>query len=931
MKIKVVTIIIALFFSLSVYSERKSNLSPHELKCEYIKSPVGLDILKPRFSWINKANTNSSEIIKQTAYRIIVSNSKLNIDKNIGVMWDSGWIKSEKSHFIEYNGKALTSDNKYYWKVQVKDEKGIISDFSDTATWSTGLFLQSEWKASWITSPMNKPLQTNEELYNQSPNPIFRKEFKVARKVRKASLYISGLGYYVALINGNNVSENMLDPGWTNYDKTILYSTFDVTNLLTEGNNMLGITLGNGWYNPLPFYMWCQDFRNVRNYLPVGNPVLKAQLKIEYSDNDVEYIHTDNTWEFLNGGIIHNDLYLGEIYDAGKVSPNWSTINFDGNISGNAIKTDGPKGLMTSQKQPSIRIIERIQPKSINKLKDNTYIVDMGKNFAGILKIKVKGERGRRIDFRYGEDIYPDGSLNGMTAVAGQIKVAGCGGPGAPDIAFQTDSYILKGDGEEEWQPSFTFHGFRYVEIIGWPGIPSLENFEGWRLSADVDESSSFECSNEMLNKLNEIVDRTFRSNLFSVQSDCPAREKYGYGGDMLCTNDAFIYKYDMYQFYKKVLRDFTDAQRPLGGFTETVPNVGINDYTLGDDSGPISYQAGFSHLLNQLYMYYGDLNVIHDNYESLKKQVDFLISVSKDDLILIDLSDHEALTDKPEPLTASCFYFFHLEKMADFAKLTNQNKDYKYYSTLKEKTRKAIISKFFDTTTGKFYDGTQSSQIIGLWFNILMNKTDNDNALKYYLDVVKKNNYHLSTGIFATKMMFDVLRDNNRNDIAYRIATQNDFPGWFHMINNGATTLWETWKYSDNVYSQNHPMFGSVVEWFYRSLLGINATSPGFKKFIVKPQPTSDLIWAKGHYDSPYGRIKSDWIISGNTYKHNVSVPVNTTAEIWVPANNENSIKESGKAINKNKLIKLTKKEDGYCVFSVEPGEFEFVSEIGK
>ena len=917
-----------LFLLSTSASGQKSKIAnailPQQLLCERMLNPQGIDAVTPRLSWISTA-TERAQV--QTAYRIIVASSLKKLNANTGDIWDSKKIESSESLNVIYNGKPLTSTMACYWKVRVWDKKGIESPWSQPAQWTMGLLNDSDWQAKWIGDESSQ-FTNNEDFYKEDPMPLFRKSFNVNnKKISSARLYVSGLGYYETYLNGKKVGDHMLDPGWTNYQKQVLYSTYDITKQIQHGANVIGVMVGNGWYNLLPLRMWGQ--RNLREILTIGRPCTKAQIRISYTDGSFDLITTDNTWQTLSGPIVRNSIYLGEHYDArleqqGWMVPNTKLIGFK-----NAKEIKGPSGKLVAQLQPPIKIIKVLKPVSVSEVKPCVYVFDMGQNFAGVARIKVRGSAGTHITLRYGEDIYKDGNINVMTSVAGQIK-NGDGGPGAPPIAWQTDSYILKGKGVETWSPRFTFHGFRYVEVTGWPGKPTLSSIEGLCLSADVETVGSFTSSNLMLNKLNELVQWTFRSNLFSVQSDCPAREKFGYGGDMFCSSEAFMYNFNMSNFYRKVVEDYINDQRPQGGMTETAPYVGIADLGPGDGSGPLGFQLGFPYVLKQLYDFYGDKRIIEESYEPYIRQVIFLIKNAKNYLYDIDISDHESLDKKPTALTASAFFYHHIKLAAEFAAILDKKEDAKTYDALAGKIKDAINRKFLVSETGKYDNATQSAQAFALWYDLAPEKRK-EVVIERLLEDIKSHNGHLSTGIFGTKMMFDVLRKNNLNEIAYSIANQRDFPGWGYMIENGATTLWETWAYSDNTYSKNHPMFGSVNEWFYRSLLGINAGSPGFKKIIIKPQPVSGLLFAKGSYNSAYGLITSDWRIDKDKFRLNIIIPVNTVAEIWIPIKNAKNISEGGKPIQQVSDVEFLRIEDGYSVFATGSGSYLFEAGLSQ
>lgn len=895
-----------------------ASISVDHQTCEYIENPLGFDISYPRFGW-TLTSTKRNQL--QTAYEIIVSDNLKDIKANKGNIWTSGIVSSGQNFHISFAGNPLQSFTRYYWKVRVYDSQGETSPWSKMAWFEMAMMKEDDWKSKWISDGSTAP-ENNIDFYKDDPAPLFRHTFNVTKKIINARLYITGMGYYEPYLNGEKIGEQVLDPGWTTYSKQVLYATYDISNMLQRGDNVIGIMAGNGWYNLLPFKMWCHPDRNLREHLDSGRPTVKAQLRITYQDGSIEEIYTDKNWETAPGPVIRNNVYLGEVYDARQEQSGWALPGTPLKNAKAATESEGPKGKLTAQMQPQIKPIEIIKPVKINQVEPDVYLFDMGVNFAGVVRVKVNGPEGTTISLRYGEDIYPDGRLNGMTSVAGQMK--GCdAGEGAPHIAWQEDHYTLKGDPEgETWSPRFTFHGFRYVEVKGWPGTPTLNDMEGLRLSSTVENAGTFTCSNEMLNTLQDNTLRTFRSNMFSVQSDCPAREKFAYGGDILCTAEALMFNYDMSQFYRKTVEDHRDAQRPLGGFTKTAPYVGLEAYSHGDNSGPLGWQLAYSFTINKLYEFYGDKRIVEENYATFKKQVGFLISKAENHLYNNGLSDHESLDEKPSGFTESLFYYHHIGLIVKFAKLIGQQEDADYYTGIMQQIKEQLLATYYNPETGVFANGTQTAQIFGLAYDLL-SETEKSKAFSVLENTFKARNHHLSTGIFGTKMMFDLLRENDMNEQAYRIANQRDFPGWGYMIEKGATSLWETWAYSDNGYSHNHPMFGSVSEWFFRSLLGINPEEPGFKKFIIKPQPAGDLTFAKGSYLSVQGVISVNWKINDKKFILSVEVPVNTTALICVPSSS-GVLKESGKEINSDEFPDQ-KVENGYISLSVGSGKYQF------
>lgn len=901
--------ILALLLIAGATQAQTPGIAPVQLTCEYRQNPLGIDAPCPRLSWMV---TGTSRNLRQSAYEIVVSSAP----NGNGNIWESGKVNSPDNIHIAIEGSPLRSFTRYWWKVRVYGADGKVSAWSALNWFETGVMTPDDWAGNWIGDGSSTP-DKPEDFFKDDPMPLFRKSFPATGKIVSARLYISGAGYYEAYINGQKLGTQVLDPGWTTYHKSVLYAVHDITPLMKPGQNVAGIMVGNGWYNPLPLKMW--GSRNWRDFLTTGRPCTKAMIRVTYANGTSEVIGTDATWQSAPGPVIRNNVYLGEHYDARREIKHWAAVNPTGNWTSATVVT-GPEGEMLAQVQPPIRVTKTLRPRSVKEVKPGTFLVDMGQNFAGMVRLKVQGPAGQQIVMRYGEDTLKDGNINVMTAVAGQIK-GGNGGPGAPHIAWQEDRYTLKGEGKETWTPRFTFHGFRFVEISGWPGKPGVNDIDGLRLSADLETAGSFTSSNAMLNRLDTVIQNTFLSNVFSVQSDCPAREKLAYAGDILCSAGSFMYHFQMPGFYTKTLRDHVDAQRPEGGITETAPYVGIEDSGPGDGSGPMGWQAGYPFLIKRVYDFYGDKRIVEENYPAMQRLIKFLQSRAKNHLFdKEDLGDHEALDDREIPLTASLFYYLSAKVMADLAGILEKPADVAEYTKLSNDIRNAIRNKFYQPATGQFRTGTQTAQSMGLWSDIL-DEGEEGKARAALLNAISKKDHHLSTGIFGTKMMFDVLREHDQNEVAYRIANQRTYPGWGHMIESGATTLWETWRYSDNTFSQNHPMYGSIGEWLYRSLLGINAAAPGFRKIIIRPQPAGDLTSAKGQLRSMYGKISSDWHIRNGVFTLATSIPGNTTAEVYIPLKYGGVVKESGK------VVKPLRTEGRNAVFEVGSGNYVFTA----
>jgi len=889
-------------------------LQPVNLTCEYMANPLGIDIAVPRLGW-NFTSNGKNQF--QSAYEIIVSDQLTGINKGTGNEWSTGKVISTENIQLAYAGKPLRPFTRYYWRVKVYNQAGQISAWSTVNWFETAMLSPTDWKAIWVNDGTTNPVR-DEDYYKPDRMPLLRKAFRADRPLISARLYISGVGYYEAYLNAQKISNHVLDPGFTTYRKQVMYAVHDITAMVKKGGNVAGIMLGSGWWNPLPFKFFGRW--DLRNYQQTGRPCAKAEIHLRYKDGSEEIIATDETWQAAPGPIIQNNVYIGEHYDARLEQKNWSTTGEDQTAWKNAVKATGPEGMLTAQMQPPIRVTRIVKPVKIITYKPGVFIADMGQNFAGVAAIRVTGAAGTTISLRYGEELFADGSLNVMTTAATQIKKGGLkAGAGAPETMWQEDRYTLKGAGTETWHPRFTFHGFRYIEITGWPGTPSADDIEGWRMNADFPQNGSFACSDTSFNKLHDVVQWTFLSNVFSVQSDCPGREKMGYGADIAATANAYLYNYDMANFYSKTVRDFANEQLADGGITEIAPFTGIADKGYGGDSGPLGWELAFAYVQQQLYEMYADKRIIENNYGAFQKQMDFLASKAKDNLFFWDISDHEALDPKPEAFSASAFYYHHATMATAFAGILGKTEDSIKYAILAKQIRQGIISKFLVPGTGRFDNSTQSAQLFALWYGFSPEK---ENTMKVLLQEFDRHNWHVSTGIYSTKMMFDVLRENDMNEEAWRIAQQKDFPGWLHMINSGATTLWEAWHAPGTVYSANHPMFGSIDEWFYRSILGINAAAPGFKKIIIKPQPAGNLQWARGSYQSVMGIIKSEWKKQGDGFTLQVSVPVNTSAVIFIPAKQNSIIKENGNP------VKAVRYEQHYAVVETGSGNYAFTVE---
>lgn len=884
------------------------------LRCENQIEPLAIVADAPRLSWQMDQCRRGT---RQTAYQVMVASSLELLKKGKADLWDSGKQQTDQSILVPYQGRDLKSGEKCYWKVRVWGESDKVTAWSSIASWAVGLQSNRDWKAKWI-QPHPKETFAPVDPFDDNPAPLLRKSFHIPKSIHRATVYASGLGFFELYLNGSKVGDHHLDPGWTDFAKRVSYSTFDVTSQLRTGKNAIGAMLGNGWFNPLPLKMW--GHLNLREHLAIGDPRLIVQLVIEYKDGTHETVVTDPSWRCADGPVIRNSVYLGEVYDARAEIPDWCQPSFGDASWGKAIlatgvKTDNLEPLAT----PPIRVTKTLKPVRITEPKPGVYIVDFGQNFAGVTRMKVKGSAGTRVRLRSGELLYDDGTLNGMTSVAGQAKSGGKDyvypGKGEPKTAFQIDEYICKGKGTEVFQPRFTFHGFRYVEVTGYPGKPKLEDFEGLRMNSDVEKVGAFECSNPMFNRIQTMVEWTLLSNLFSVQSDCPHREKFGYGGDQVATSEMAMYNFDMQRFYGNTVELLAESRRGNGGFTETAPYVGIADEGLGGQSGPIGWGSAYVHLIHELDKYYrqGKSNGVAQSL--IVDWMHLIEGSSKNGILNNGIGDHESIALKSTVLTGTAFLNANVAWL-DFDTFRSgyPSSDINGRERLNRHFNDALLNR----ETGKYDIGTQCCQAMPLALG-LVPEDMKAKVLDVLIKDIEAHEYHLTTGIFGTKYLFEALSDAGRDDIAYKIANQKTFPGWGYMLERGATTLWEHWDYSDNTFSHNHPMFGSISEWFYRSLLGIRPAKPGFKEIIIKPSVVGDLTWTKGHHDCPYGRIEVSWKREKDQFTLDVSVPPNTTATIMVPG--QHATPDSDECVE---IMGGTSR-----IFRVQSGRYRFTSQL--
>jgi alpha-L-rhamnosidase len=722
----------------------------------------------------------------------------------------------------------------------------------------------------WITD--GRPLPASDSLfYLNHPAPLFRKEFKTDSSIKEAKLYITAAGYYSAFINGARVGKNVLDPAWTDFSKRIYYTEYDVSATVQKGLNCLGVSLGNGFYNPLPLRKW--GHRNLRNDLPVGKPTFIAKLIITYNNGQSKEITSDDSWKYDYGPIIKNDVYLGVVYDAREEQEGWNDTGFSDRAWKLVLVDEGPEGKLQKSFFPPVQVVKEITPVEIYSPDPGTYMVDMGVNFTGGYKVRLKGNPGDTIVFRFGERIYDDGTLNPMTSVIGQIKRKGSGGPGAPNIAWQTGSYIV-GESTDEWYiPEFTYHTYRYMEISGLGMKPDVADIKGLFMHSNVAQQNSFSCSSDLLNSIQEATERTFLANLVSVQSDCAAREKFGYGGDINATSESFVYNFDMQAFYRKTVYDWVDAMND-SSFVDTAPYVGIQYCG-------ISWESAFLITQYHLYLYYHDTAIVRELYEQDKQWMDKVAKIHPNGLVDEGLSDHESLEPVPVELTGTCHYLQCARIMTTFAAEMGDAANEEKYSELANKLKTMVREQFWEQPVSE--EINRQTLFATLLFHEIIPADEIPAARDSLMKAVENGpSGHFNTGIFGTKYILESLSEHTPDEV-YAIVNSTSYPGWGHMIDRGATTIWETWKESDNTYSNCHPMFGTVTEWYYRWLAGIRPIPeyPGFKQFTLAPSTPEGLDFVNCNYQSPFGKVVSNWKCEGDSYRYEMEIPTGSVANV--------------------------------------------------
>ncbi len=885
--------------------------------CELMINPVGISNLSPRLGWQLKSNAYND---KQTAYQIIVSMDSKSVEDGIGRIWNSGIVNSGQSQYIKYTGTELKQWQRYFWRVKVWDATKKASAWSEISTFDTEP--ANSTTAIWIgaISKEKGKLPDGRDFHLASMKKkgiadlwgpvdslakrsiMLRRPVAISKQVENAQLVICGLGQYEFTLNGKKVGESQFAPAWSDYDKTVYYNIYDVKKNLKQGENVFGVLLGNGMYN-------VTGNRYHKFWISFGPPTLYFILRLKYDDGTSEQIVSDKSWKYALSPVTFNCIYGGEDYDANLEQQGWDKPGFDDSTWKTVVQVEGPKGELTPQQITPVKIMKSYDVKEVSADSKGNVILNMGQNLSGFPSIKVQGKKGQIIRLKVAESL-KNGALNQ-------------GSTGSPYYL----QYTLKGNEVEEWTPRFTYYGYQYIQLEGvdymknTPGSekPVLLEVKSDFVYNSTPETGTFDCSNEIYNKTHWLINNAIKSNFQSIFTDCPHREKSGWLEQDHLNGPGLIFNYDQSQMFPKVIQDIKDAQLPDGLIPTTAPeytNFEIKDFKDSPEWGATSAILPWMY-----YEYYGDTSQIEKAYPMMTRYLAYLNSKAKGDTLAFGLGDWFDYGVKPAgrsqnsqiSLSATSFYYYMTDLVAQSAKMLGLKNDAKLYTAKAETIRKAFNTKFFNPNTKQYGTGSQFSNAMPIFLNIVEPQNRQD-VLDNLVADIKAHGNRLTTGDIGNRFLFRVLADNGLNELMYTMTNHYDAPGYGFQFQYGLTTLTEQWDPRKGN-SLNHFMMGQIEEWFYRSLAGIqpDLKQPGFKHIVIAPQPVGDLTYVKASYESVYGNIKVDWKKENSQFILKVSVPANTTATIILPSN---KVK-----VNQGEFVKLKENKA-----EIGSGVYEFI-----
>ncbi|GAB4580172.1 MAG: alpha-L-rhamnosidase [Anaerolineales bacterium] len=893
------------------------------LTCEYRNNPLGIDVPQPRLSWQLHSPQRGAH---QTAYQILVASSEAALNDDTNLLWDTGKIETDQSIHIPYCGPTLKSGQRVYWKVRVWNENGEMVE-SPSAWWEMGLLEYGDWQAKWIGAPFFGGPRTT------SPAPYLRKEFTLPKPVIHARLYATALGLYECYLNGVRVGNALLTPGWTDYNKHIQYQTYDVTSLLHD-QNAWGVILGDGW--AVGHIAWAG------RQCYTDRPQFFAQIVLTYADGSQGVIATDDTWKVAYGPILESDMLMGESYDARRELGAWNLPGYEDAEWGAVELLSGTPATLIATNGPPILRQEELHPVTIHPINtlNPRWVIDLGQNMVGWVRLRVRGARGTTITLRYAEMLNPDGTLYTENLRS----------------ARNTDHYTLKGEGEkigdpigeEVWEPSFLFHGFRYVELSGFPGTPTEETITGIVIHSDIPATGLFECSDPLLNQLQQNIVWGQKGNFVDVPTDCPQRdERLGWTGDAQVFVRTAAFNRHVAGFFTKWLRDLEMAQFPNGAYPSFAP---APTAMKTHDGGPAWADAGVICPWT-IYQCYGDIRLLETHYPSMQRFIEFLASTSRNglrcyedytgwrgygDWLALDGSDgRQGATSKE--LIGTAFFAYSTHLLAKIARILGKGEDANRYQALFEDIRKAFIQRFVQED-GTVQGNTQTGYVLALSFDLLPQELRPTTAAKL-VDDIRQRDDHLSTGFVGTPYLNDVLTEMGYLDTAYALLKQTTWPSWLYSVTQGATTIWERWDgwthdkgfQNPSMNSFNHYAYGAIGAWLYAVIGGIDLDpeQPGYKHIVMRPRPAGGLTYAICELDSMYGKIRSAWTQENDRFHWQVTIPANTTATIHIPAKDTSLITESGTDLKESNGVTFLQMENGVAVLRLVSGTYHFSSHL--
>lgn len=923
MKYKSVISIAFLWMFMAVSLTAQNTFSVFNLSCEHEENPIGIETLRPRFSWQVNAQKRNFE---QSAWQIIIADSEEELKAGNGNVWDSGKQNTSVSILNDFEGKSLESGKRYFWKVKIWDKEGNASLWSPSAYFQMGLLDEKDWnKAQWIALEKDKQdeifttgiAHIQRDLGDKKIGmyllPQFRKEFAIAKEIKNATAYISGLGHFNMYLNGDKVGNNFMDPGWTKYDQCALYVSFDITDMLHPGSNVIGVMLGNGFYNiPRERYL-----KMIASY---GAPKMKMNVQIEYTDGSVQHIITGADWKVTQSPVTFSSIYGGEDYDAGKVQESWIKSGFDDQSWNKPVIADY-KTTLVSQRAAPLKVRDRIPTVRILQTAAGEWVYDLGQNFSGIPELKIKGREKQLVKLYPAELLNPDNSVN----------------QSASGYPFYY-TYTAKGNNIETWQPQFTYYGFRYVQIegavpVGQPNpdhLPEIMDITGLHTCNSAEETGTFHCSNEMFNKIYTLIDWSMRSNMASVLTDCPHREKLGWLEVAHLMQYSFQYRYDMARFYGKVMMDMRSTQAADGLIPDIAPE--LVEFEGGFKDTP-EWGSAFIICPWYIYQWYGDQRLIEDYYPDMQRYLDYLTSKADKHIIAYGLGDwYDIGPDHPgesqltsKGVTATAIYYYNTTIMQKIAGLLGKPDDAEKYKKLATEIKKAFNDAFWNKTTKKYDRDSQAANAIALYTGL----TDDDNKAQAFTNLVadiRGRNNALTAGDVGYRYVLCALEENNASDIIYDMNCKYDVPGYGWQLAHGATSLTESWQAYGFV-SNNHCMLGHLMEWLFSSPGGVRQDdrSVGFKEVVFKPTIVGNIRNADVSFESPYGMIKSEWIDHENEFSLRVEVPANSFASVYLPTLQLSGITESGIPVKEADGVSEIFSENDCTIIKIGSGVYNF------